>query len=92
MQTISAVIPAGTAFSELGRFAGTPDNIDLWASAAGMEVKLADVALNEDGFFNTQANANFRTYMTRRIVLARDPAGTGGQTITAVGKWAEPND
>lgn len=90
-ETIETTIAAGTDFLEQGRFSGTPDAIDIWCSAAGMQVQLADLAVNEVSSFNTEANATLSTYVSRRLVLARDPAGTGGQLLRVTGKWAELN-
>lgn len=86
---ISGTLAASTTFQEIGRFSGTPDSIDLTASASGMEIRLADVARNEVSSYLTTANVTIETHVSRRIVEARDPAGTGGQTVRAIGKWAE---
>jgi len=88
-ETVQGVIPAGTAFSEIGRFSGTPDQVDVWASAAGLDVRFADTATPEESAVRTIANDWVRNVAARRIVQARDPAGAGGQTVSVLGKWAE---
>jgi hypothetical protein len=88
-ETVQAVLGATTTFTELGRFSGTPDQVDIWASAAGLDVRLRDTAFPEESAVRTIANDWVRNVAARRVVEARDPAGAGGQTVSVVGKWAE---
>jgi len=90
-ETVQAVLGATTAFTELGRFSGIPDQVDVWASAAGLDVRLRDTAFPEESAVRTIANDWVRNVAARRVVEARDPAGAGGQTVSVVGKWAEPS-
>jgi hypothetical protein len=88
-ETIQAVLGATTTFTELGRFSGTPDQVDVWASAANLDVRFKDTATPEESAVKTIANDWVRNVNARRIVEARDPAGAGGQTVSVLGKWAE---
>ena len=87
-ETLVFTLLAVATVQEAGRFSGTPDAIDLFASAAGVDVILADQVGREDSAFRLPATTWIHTHVARRIVRAQDPAGTGLQVIRAVGKWA----
>lgn len=88
-ETLTLTLAANALFQEVGRFSGTPDAIDIWASAAGLNIRLSDLAVNEVSSVVTQANSTLETHISRRIVEAQDPTGAGTQTVHVTGKWAE---
>lgn len=88
-ETLTLTLAANALFQEVGRFSGTPDAIDVWASAAGLNVRLSDLAVNEISAVVTVANDTLHTHISRRIVEAQDPAGGGTQSVRVTGKWAE---
>ena len=88
-QSATITLAASTAFQQVVLFSGRPDRIDVAASAAGVEIRLRN-----RGEENTDAirivNAAFHeTDISKEIVEARDPAGAGGQIVTAHGMWTE---
>jgi len=87
-ETLTLTLAAVATVQELGRFSGTPDAIDLFASAAGVDVFLADDVGREESSFTLPAAAWLHTHVARRIVRVQDPTGTGLQVVRAVGKWA----
>lgn len=91
-ETIAVTLGATAVFTEVGRFSGYPDAIDIWCNTAGMEVKLTDLELREESAISTEANTTIHTSISRRVVSARDPAGAGGQLLRVVGKWAATAD
>lgn len=89
-ETLSLTLAANATFQEVGRFSGTPDAIDIWASAANLNVRLSDLAVVEVSVVKTEANQTLHTNISRRLVEVQDPAGTGTQSVYVTGKWAEP--
>jgi len=87
-ETLTFTLAAVATVQEAGRFSGTPDAIDLFASAAGVNVFLADDVGREESSFTLPAAAWLHTHVSRRILRVQDPTGTGLQVVRAVGKWA----
>lgn len=89
-ETIVFTLAAVATIQEAGRFAGTPDAIDLFASSAGVDAFLADDMNREESAFRLPALSWLETHVGRRVLRVQDPTGAGTQVIRAVGKWAQP--
>ncbi len=87
-ETITFTLAAVAAVQAAGRFSGTPDGIDLFASAAGVDVFLADQVGREESSIRLPALLWVETRLSRRMVFVQDTTGAGTQVIRAVGKWA----
>jgi len=83
----SATLAASTAFQEIARFSGRPQRIDLHASAAGVEFRFRNRGQDATTGLVVRAAGSYETDASFDLVEARDPAGAGGQLVTAVGYW-----
>lgn len=90
-QSATITLAASTAFQQVVAFSGRPDNIDIAASAAGVEIRLRNRGQGEADAIRIVNAAFHDTYISRDIVEARDPTGAGGQIVTAHGMWTEPS-
>lgn len=88
-QSNTITLAASTAFQEVIRFSGRPDNIDLSASAAGVEYRFRNRGETVTDSIRAPGTAFHDTNLNKEIVEARDPTGTGGQTVTAHGTWVD---
>lgn len=91
-ETISFTLAAVATVQEAGQFSGRPDAIDLFASAAGVDVFLTDELGREESAIRLPANDWFHSDISKRRVRVQDPTGTGLQVVRAVGKWASRGD
>lgn len=82
-------LAASTAFQEVARYSGRPDRIDLHSSAAGIEYRLRNRGESQEANLVSRAAGVYETDLSKEIVEARDPAGAGGQLVTAVGFWQD---
>jgi len=87
MESRSATLAASTAFQEVARFSGRPDRIDLHASAAAVEFRFRNRGQDSTTGLVVRAAGAYETDASFELVEARDPAGGGGQLVTAVGYW-----
>lgn len=83
----TATLAASTAFQEVARFSGRPDRIDVHASAAGVEFRFRNRGQDQSTNLVVRAAGAYETDASFELVEARDPAGAGGQLVTAVGYW-----
>lgn len=84
----SATLAAVTTFAEIARFSGRPDRIDLHSSAAGVEFRFRNRGQDATTGLVVRAAGSYETDASFDLVEARDPAGAGGQLVTAVGFWS----
>ena len=82
------VLAASTAFQEVISFSGTPESIIIDATAAGIDVRFRNLGEAAPNFIRLEGAGERRFQLRARIVEARDPAGAGGQGITATGRYA----
>ena len=82
-------LAASTTFQEVARFSGRPARIDLHASAVGVEFRLRNRGEDQSANLVVRAAGPYQTDISKEIVEARDPAGAGGQIVTAVGFWQD---
>lgn len=88
-QSNTITLAATTAFQEVIRFAGRPDRIDYAASAAGVEVRFRNRGETVTDSIRVPNAAFHDTDLSKEIMEARDPAGAGGQLVTAHGMWID---
>jgi hypothetical protein len=81
-------LAASTVFQEVITFGGRPDSIIIDASAAAIEVRFRNRGEAARAPIRVQGAGERRYQIMAEIVEARDPAGAGGQLVTATGRWA----
>lgn len=87
MESRHATLAASTLFQEVARFSGRPDRIDLHSSAAAVEFRFRNRGQDSTTGLIVRAAGPYETDASFDLVEARDPAGAGGQLVTAVGYW-----
>ena len=87
VESRSATLAAVATFAEIARFSGRPDRIDLHSSAAGVEFRFRNRGQDATTGLVVRAAGSYETDASFELVEARDPAGAGGQLVTAVGYW-----
>lgn len=85
------VLAASTVFQEVISFSGRPDSIVLDATATGVEFRLRNRGGPPGSIIRIEGIAQRDLQVSAEIVEARDPAGAGGQGVTATGRWASRN-
>ena len=88
MESRSATLAASALFQEIARFSGRPDRIDLGSSAVGMEFRFRNRGQDATTGLVIRGVGQYETDASFELVEARDPAGGGGQFVTAVGFWS----
>lgn len=88
MESRSATLAASALFQEIARFSGRPDRIDLGSSAVGMEFRFRNRGQDATTGLVVRGVGQYETDASFELVEARDPAGAGGQFVTAVGFWS----
>lgn len=88
VESRAATLAASTVFQEVARFSGRPDRIDLHSSAAAVEFRFRNRGQDATTGLVVRAAGAYETDASFDLVEARDPAGAGGQLVTAVGYWA----
>lgn len=91
-ETIVFTLAAVATVQDAGQFSGRPDAIDLFASAAGVDVFLTDELGREESSIRLPATTWIYTEISKRRVRVQDPTGVGLQVVRAVGKWASRGD
>jgi len=91
-ETLVFTLLAVATVQDAGQFSGRPDAIDLFASAAGVDVFLTDELGREESAYRLPATTWLQTFVSKRRVLVQDPAGVGLMTVRAVGKFASRGD
>jgi len=87
-ESASITLAATTVFQEVITFGGRPDSIIVDSSAAAIEFRFRDRGQPARAPIRVQAAGERRLQIGAEIVEARDPAGAGGQFVTATGRWA----
>jgi len=87
-ETVTFTLAAVATVQDAGQFSGRPDAIDLFASAAGVDVFLTDELGREESSLRLPALDWIHTDLSKRRVRVQDPTGVGLQVIRAVGKYA----
>jgi len=83
----SATLAAVATFAEVARVSGRPARIDLHSSAAGVEFRFRNRGQTDETGLIVRGAGAYETDASFELVEARDPAGAGGQLVTAVGYW-----
>jgi len=81
------VLAAGTTFQEVITFSGRPESIILDTTAAGVEFRLRHRGEAAGSNIRIEGIATRVLDVSAEIVEARDPAGVGGQGVTATGRF-----
>lgn len=81
-------LAASTVFQEVITFGGRPESIIIDASAAAIEVRFSNRGQAPRAPVRLQHAGETRFQVAAEIVEARDPAGAGGQLVTAIGRYA----
>lgn len=89
-QSNTITLAAVTTWQEVIRFAGRPQKIDIAASAAGVNFRLRNRGEPEADAIRVVNAAFHETQVSKELVEAQDPTGTGGQIVTAHGMWTKP--
>lgn len=89
VESRSATLAASTTFQEIARFSGRPDRIDLGASAVGLEFRFRNRGQDATTGLVVRGVGQYETDASFELVEARDPAGGGGQFVTATGYWRD---
>lgn len=82
-------VPAGTAFSEVARFTGRPDRIRIRGGAIDTDVQLVERGRSASTTIRVAINEILELAPGQERVLARDPAGAGGQALEILGLWSK---
>lgn len=82
----------GGTFSEIGKFSGQPDNIDLICTGGDALVQLTDRVGREESSLFLRQNESRKTNISRERVTATNVSDASPATIRATGKWAEPSN
>lgn len=89
-QSASLTLAASTVFQRVALFAGRPDRIDIMASAANVEFRFRNRGEEQTDGVVIRTATTYETNLSKEIVEARDPAGTGGQFVSVLGMWTDP--
>lgn len=89
-ETITFTLAAVSTIQDAGSFSGTPDAIDLRASAANVQVFLGDEVRRDESAIVLDGTTRYLSQIARRRIFAQDLTGAGTQVLTAIGKWAAP--
>lgn len=81
------VLAASTAFQEVITFSGRPESIILDTTAAAVEFRLRHRGEAPGSAIRIEGIATRVLDVSAEIVEARDPAGVGGQGVTATGRF-----
>jgi len=81
------VLAASTVFQDVVTFSGRPESIILDATAAGVEFRLGHRGEAFGTPIRIEGIATRVLDVSAEIVQARDPAGVGGQGVTATGRF-----
>jgi len=85
------VLAAGTAFQEVVTFSGRPESIILDTTAVGVDFRLRHRGESAGSVIRIEGIATRVLDVSAEIVEARDPAGVGGQGVTATGRFMSRN-
>lgn len=88
VEAFTATLPAGTAFTSIADFSGTPDSVHLLALTGPVDVRLAFRGESPGRSIRIAANVPMETRARAQFVEARDPAGAGGQIVIVTGRWS----
>lgn len=88
VEPFTAVLPAGTAFTEIAPFSGTTDSVLVHATAAGIEVRVRRRGEAPGRAFTLPANDVVELRTGAESLEARDSGGVGGQTVIVLGRFA----
>lgn len=89
-QTGSLTLAASTAFQTVITFGGAADEVDLRASAAGVEWRLGRRGRTPYDAFTADNTRDQHFTVPVETVEARDPAGAGGQVVRVIGRFIRP--
>ena len=81
------VLAASTLFQEVITFSGRPESIILDTTATGVEFRLRHRGEAAGTPIRIEGIATRVLDVSAEIVEARDPAGAGGQGVTATGRF-----
>jgi len=81
------VLAASTVFQDVITFSGRPESIVLDATAVGVEFRLGHRGEAFGTPIRIEGIAQRDLQVSAEIVQARDPAGVGGQGVTATGRF-----
>jgi hypothetical protein len=88
-QSALLTLAANATFQQVVLFAGRPHNITLQASATGLNFRLRN--RGEEGLDSIRVLSTnpLVLYISKEIVEVQDPAGAGGQIVSAQGMWTD---
>ena len=86
-QAIVGAAGTGGVMAELGRFAGTPDAIDLVSTGGDALVELTDELFSEESSLRLVVGVPIETRISRRVVRAVNVSDASQATVRAIAKW-----
>jgi hypothetical protein len=87
-ETISFTLAAVGTVQDAGQFSGRPDAIDMFASAANVDVFLTDELGREESAIRLPVATWIYTQLSKRRIRVQDATATGLQVCRFVGKYA----
>lgn len=84
-EEIIANVPAGSAFSEIGRFSGRPGKVILRSRLATAEIRFRRLGGPPGDAIRVRSTDVFEVATGEQIVEARDVAGAGGDSVQVTG-------
>lgn len=88
IESFTATLPAGTAFTAVANFSGTPDSVRLAPRTGPIEFRLAFRGEAPGSPIAVDAANPLETGSRAQFVEARDPAGAGGQIVVVSGRYS----
>jgi hypothetical protein len=89
-ETIDFTLAAISTWQEAGRFSGVAQDVQFWASAANVQVRIRTRDRADASAVLLPANVWSEIELTGEIVEARDATGAGTQRLIALGKYPKP--
>ena len=86
-QTVTGLVASSAVMTEVGRFAGIPDAIDLVSVNGSSDVILTDEFGTEESRIRLVSGITVPMYIRRRVVLAQIASAPDTPTVFAIGKW-----
>ncbi len=88
VESFTATLPAGTAFTAVANFSGTPDSVRLATLSGAIDFRLAFRGESPMSPIRVDSANPVETGARAQFVEARDPAGAGAQIVVVTGRYS----